>query len=110
MTQEIRALRDCVLVQFIDETRGEKGAFTEAPTKSGILLRASNAQQKVARWAKVFAVGPKAADDIKPGQFVLIEALMWSNGVMVDDSTKVWMTQPDKILLVADNEGDCTRQ
>ncbi len=96
-------LRDVVLFQFLDETSGTKGRFEDRTLASGIIIAPTASRQKVHRWGRVYAVGPEAAPDLTVGQYILIEALMWMEGVKLDDGTKVWKTDPSKVLLVTDD-------
>lgn len=95
------------MFQFLDETSGPKGAFTE---RHGILIipRTTSAQ-KVHRWGKVVAVGPKV-DGVAPGDYILIEALMWMEGVKLNDTEKVWKTDDTKVLVVTNDITACQSQ
>lgn len=103
-------LRDVVLFQFLDETGGSKGRFHDRVTGSGIILASSVSSQKVHRWGRVYAVGPDVKDDLKPGDFILIEALMWVEGIKLDADTKIWKTDPSKVLLVTTDINETYRQ
>lgn len=104
----IKPLNNNVMFQFLDDTSGEKGRFTDK-TKSGIILLPGNPdKQKAARWGKVLAVGPDV-EGVVPGDFVLIEALMWMEGVKLD-GVKMWKTDDSKILVVTNDESACIRQ
>ena len=105
----IRPLGNNIIFTFIEETTGKKGAFVERPLKSGILLPQSANRQKIARWGKVVAVGPKV-EGISPGEFVLIEALMWTFGADTGEGEKVWKTDDTKVLLVTSDESACQPQ
>lgn len=101
-------LGNIVMFQFLEQTIGKQGSFLEKPRESGIVILSSKNSQKVHRWGRVFAAGPKA--EVKEGDLILIEALMWMEGVKLDDDTKVWKTDDSKILCVADSEEDCHPQ
>lgn len=105
----IRPLNNVVLFQFLDETGGSKGSFTEAARASGIIIPKTTSTQKVARWGKVVGVGPKV-DGIDIGDYILVEALMWSFGVKLDDETKVWKTDDSKVMAVTTDIAECTSQ
>lgn len=103
----IRPLRNNVIFRFLEDTFGKKGAFIEKATAMGIIIPPTNTTQKVARWGEVVAAGPDA--DVKPGDYILIEALMWMEGVKVDDG-KVWKTDDSKILAVTNDIEACQSQ
>lgn len=98
---QIKPLGNTVLFVFLDQTGGAQGAFSER-TRSGLIIPTTKSTQKDHRWGKVIAVGPKV-DGVSPGDYVLIEALMWMEGVKVDDQ-KLWKTDDSKILMVTDDE------
>lgn len=110
MPPKITALRDVVLFQFLDITEGARGRFTDRVLGSGIFIAPTQSRQKIHRWGKVYAVGPKAADDIKVGDFILIQAMQWMEGVKLDSETKVWKTDPAQILLVTDDINETWHQ
>jgi co-chaperonin GroES (HSP10) len=103
----IRPLGNNVMFRFLDHTGGAKGRFTDTH-RSGIILVPSVASQKVARWGEVLAVGPKV-DGVVPGDYILIEALMWMEGTKVDDQP-MWKTDDSKILAVTNDIDECYRQ
>lgn len=107
MTTEIRPLGNNVMFQFLDSTGGAKGRFTDM-RPSGIIMLPTVDAQKVHRWGKVLAVGPKV-EGVVPGDYVLIESLMWMEGTKVDD-VPMWKTDDSKILLVTNDLDACTRQ
>lgn len=103
----IRPLKNNVIFKFLEDTFGAKGAFIEKATAMGIIIPATNSTQKVARWGQVVAAGPEA--DLQPGDYILIEALMWMEGVKVDDE-KVWKTDSSKVLAVTNDVEACQSQ
>lgn len=102
----IRPLKNNIMFKFLDETAGSKGAFTES-TLSGIIIPRTNSTQKVARWAEVIAAGPDT--EVVPGDFILIESLMWMEAVKVDDQ-KMWKTDDSKVLAVTNDRASCQSQ
>jgi co-chaperonin GroES (HSP10) len=98
------------MFRFLEETFGKKGAFLEKTTAMGIIIPATTSTQKVARWGEVVAVGPDAeAAGLKVGDYILIEPLMWMEGVKVDDK-KVWKTDDSKVLAVTNDIEACQSQ
>jgi co-chaperonin GroES (HSP10) len=69
-------LRDNILVKDM--------SFSERKTKAGIILLSDNARSEGIRprWAQVYAIGPKQ-EDVKVGQYLLIEHGRWSRGVKI---------------------------
>jgi co-chaperonin GroES (HSP10) len=89
------------MFQFLDQTSGKAGVFSER-TRSGLIIPNLQSTQKGERWGRVLAVGPDVVG-VSPGEFILIEPLMWHEGVNVDD-IKMWMTNDTKVLVVTDDE------
>jgi len=104
----IRPLNNNIMFQFLEQTGGKKGVFQEDARASGIIIVASNDKQKVHRWAEVLAVGPKV-DGVVPGDFILIEALMWMEGTEVD-GVRMWKTDDSKVLAVTNDRASCQAQ
>ncbi|WP_407305379.1 hypothetical protein [Acinetobacter sp.] len=101
MTTTVFPLKDHIMFQFLDETGGSKGKFTDRTLASGIIIPTVDSSQKLPRWGRVMAVGPKSSVSI--GQYVLVEALMWTYGTEVDGQ-KMWKTDDSKVLMVTDDE------
>lgn len=97
---EMFPIRDNVMFQFLDATGGGKGKFTDRATASGIIIAQDEMQQKLPRWGCVTAVGPKS--QVKPGEYILIEALMWTYGTEINDE-KYWKTDDTRIMMVTDD-------
>jgi co-chaperonin GroES (HSP10) len=96
----IRPLGNAVMFQFLDETSGPKGKFTDRRTEGGIILPTLDSGQKLPRWGRVLAAGPDAA--VQPGEYVLVEGLQWSFGTEVD-GVKMWKTDDEKVILATDD-------
>ena len=103
----LRPLRNNIIFRFLEKTEGSKGAFNER-TSSGIIIPLTQSTQKAHRWAEVLAVGP-LVDGVVPGDYILIEALMWMEGVKYDDG-KVWKTDDSKVLAVTNDRDACQSQ
>lgn len=103
----LKPLSNNIMFSFLDITGGEKGRFTDTH-RSGIILVPSVSSQKVHRWGKVQAVGPKV-DGVVLGDYILIEALMWMEGTEVDN-IKMWKTDDSKVLAVTSDIDECYRQ
>jgi len=100
MFENLRPVGSTVLFKFLDETSGSKGAFSER-TRSGLIVPQLRATQKGERWGEVVGAGPDA-QDVQPGDYILIEPLMWTPG-SVYEGEKIWKTNPDKIMAVTND-------
>ena len=101
MTQ-VFPIKNHIMFQFLDDTGGSKGKFSNRSTASGIIIAQTDMQQKVPRWGKVYNAGPESL--VKEGEFILIEALMWSYGTEINDDLKLWKTDDSKVLMVTTDE------
>jgi co-chaperonin GroES (HSP10) len=103
----VRPINNNVLFQFIEETSGSRGNFIERQLASGIIIPVLPSKQKVHRWGKAIAVGPKA--EVQVGDYILVESLMWMEGTEVD-GVKMWKTDDSKILAITNDLNDCYAQ
>lgn len=95
----IKCQKNRILFKFLQETAS--GAFTNT-TDWGFQIRNPVEDVKTPRWAKVFVVG-KDVKHVRPGQYILIENLMWSLA-FVHSGEKLWATDESKVILVSDDE------
>jgi hypothetical protein len=78
-------------------------------TARGIIIPDDNMKDRGihARWGRVYAVGPEV-DDLKPGEWVLIEHGRWTNGIdlaLPDGTVRVWRIEyPKSALLVSETD------
>lgn len=96
----IAPLRNNIVFQFLDETSGSKGKFQDRKTLSGIIIPVLDSAQKSPRWGVATAVGPDS--EVQVGEFIFIEALMWSYGFTFEDE-KFWKTDDSKIMFATDD-------
>jgi co-chaperonin GroES (HSP10) len=96
---KIRALKNKVLVTDLE--RGMR-------TINGIIIPDDNGKSEGIRprWGKVYSVGD-GVDEIKEGQWILIENQRWTRMLKVKDDSgaevQVWGVEwPQSVLLVAD--------
>lgn len=96
----IKAIKDHVLIRDM--------YFGERKLNSGIILL--NDDEKTEgirpRWGKVYAVGPEQ-QEIKTGQWVLVEHGRWSRGLKIDvegDEFIIRRADPKCIIFVSDDE------
>lgn len=97
----VRAIRDTVLVKNIE--RGlEK-------SRGGIILPDDNMTERgiKPRWAEVYAVGPEQ-QDVKVGDFILIEHARWTRGLPVElptgESFYLHKVENESILLISNED------
>jgi co-chaperonin GroES (HSP10) len=104
---DVKPLNTKILFKFVE--RVHSNAF-HGKTKSGIeVIELPNNQLKQNRWGEVIATGPDIADEeISPGEYILIEALGWTEGLTlnVNDDIKFWFTDLKKIICVSDTIPD----
>lgn len=98
---KIKALKNKVLVSDL-----ERGARII----NGIIIPDDNGKSEGIRprWGKVYSIG-EGVEDIKEGQWILIENGRWTRMLKVKDDngqeTQVWGVEwPDSVLLVSDEE------
>lgn len=98
---KLRALLNNIIFQFEDKLATANGVKQFSETTSwGFDLRSNfDLNTKSPRWGKVVSVGPDVSEDIKPGTFILIEALKWTEGADVDGQI-FWKTNEDQVLAV----------
>jgi co-chaperonin GroES (HSP10) len=80
--------------------------FDDEVSKVGIILRSQDGKSDgiKPRWGKVWAVGP-TQQDVKVGEWVLIEHGRWTRGITVEENGKehiVRMVEVKSIMLQAD--------
>ena len=66
-------------------------------------MASSDASTKSARWGKVLALGSEVIPDITLDTYILVEPMMWTEKVMLDD-LPIWQTDDEKILAITDVE------
>ena len=98
----IQAIKDHVIVTDMN--------FGSRELSSGIVLLADDGKTDGIRprWAKVYAVGPEQ-DDIKVGQWVLIEHGRWTRGMEVEingNQMTLRRADPECIIFASDEEPD----
>lgn len=81
---------------FYDEVTG--GIFRDK-SEAGIQLILQDQGGGEPRWGKIVAMGPNVTDELNSGDDILIEPLMWTNG-LEHEGVKIWVTDETKILLV----------
>lgn len=89
-----------LVIQFVDGQTG--GEFVDKKTESGIILTSIKAEQGTTpRWAKIIKAGPECDEEIKEGEYALLEPGMWSVGFMFAENKRYWRTDATKVMLVS---------
>lgn len=96
----LRAIGNSILFKFVDETHGKYLGIT---TKSGLIVATGSSDQQEPRWGYVLSVGANVDEQIKPGQYILIEPLAWTPGMYVDEERQ-WRTDDSRVLAVSDEK------
>jgi co-chaperonin GroES (HSP10) len=106
VTGKIIPIRDNVLVTDMN--------FDQRVSKGGIVLPSDDGKSEGVRhrWCRVWAIGPEQ-QDVKVGEWILVEHGRWTRGVTVEleDGTDITMRRIDLkgILMVTDEDpGDNT--
>jgi co-chaperonin GroES (HSP10) len=98
---KVRALPHDILVVDMD--------MGEMKTSSGLIIQSDNGKSHGVkpRWAKVYKVGDQVKEDIRIGQWILIEHGRWTRKITIDDGEGVKEFQKvevKSILAVADEK------
>ncbi len=95
----LRAITNGIIFKFVEEF--SKNQFT-LTTSWGFRFKSSyDEATKECRWGKVLSKGPMCSDEIKEGDFILIEPLKWTPGVMFEAENAdgwIWKTDEDCVL------------
>lgn len=96
---KLRALNKQIIFTFLQDTSGN---YFHETTKTGlVLLENKDKQLKPARWGKVERIGKDVSSEIKIGDFILIEPLMWTTHLAFEGE-KFWVTSEDKVMCVSE--------
>lgn len=97
MSVKLRCPKSRILFQFIDSNRS--GSFNNT-TEWGFEIKKPTDDIKTPRWAEVVVVG-KDVKAVKPGQFILIEPMMWTLSFM-HEGQKYWATAEHKLIAMSE--------
>jgi co-chaperonin GroES (HSP10) len=101
----IKPIRDNILITDME--------FGEQKTKSGLVLLSDDGKSEgvKSRWGRVWAIGPEQ-QDVKVGDWILLEHGRWSRGITVvrDDGSEITVRRADvkAILMVSDEKPEET--
>ena len=93
---KLKILGNKIVFKFVQEVTN--GKF-DASTNWGFKMETHTDDAKYARWGEVVYHGPET-HGIAKGDYILIEPLMWTTYMEVDN-TKMWGTNKDKIIAVS---------
>lgn len=96
---KLKILGNKIIFKFVQDVTNNKFS---ANTDWGFQLQTHTDDAKYARWGEVIDLGPEV-NDIAVGDFVLVEPLMWTTQMEIDDF-KVWGTNREKIIAVSKNQ------
>jgi co-chaperonin GroES (HSP10) len=103
VTGKLIPIRDNVLITDMD--------FGEQKTAGGLVLLSDDGKSEgvKSRWGRVWAIGPEQ-QDVKVGEWILLEHGRWTRGVTVveEDGTEITIRRADlkAILMVTDEKPD----
>jgi len=77
------------------------------PSSGGkiILTQQNLDHNRTPKWGMVLLTGPQVPADIKVGDYIFIEPLMWTPGFEVE-GVKAWKTDSDKVMVVSSEVPD----
>ena len=106
VTGKIVPIRDNILVTDMN--------FDARVSAGGIVLPSDDGKSEGVRhrWARVWAIGPKQ-NDVKVGEWILLEHGRWSRGITVvdEDRNEIVIRRADTnaiLMVTEDNPGDNT--
>lgn len=96
---KLKALRGKILASQIE--------VGERKTSAGIVLLDDNGKEDGirARWMQVYAMGAETTDQIKVGDWILVEHGRWSRGIEIregEDVLSIWQVDPEALLCVSE--------
>jgi hypothetical protein len=95
-----KPIRNNILFRFIQDVAD--GGFNNN-TDWGFEIRSKVQDVQTSRWGLIHAVGSEVPERYKPGMYILIEELGWTNNFEID-KVKTWITNDQKILAVSEVE------
>lgn len=91
----VSMFEDKIAFHFEEET--VNGGFV-SKTDFGLYIQEDHSKQVgQARWGKVIKVGPDCTE-VKVGDTILIEPVMWTNGVSLDEGKEFWVTRESNVI------------
>lgn len=97
MPLNLRCIKNRIIFKFNDEVGS--GSF-DNKTDWGFEIKNPVKDVDVPRWAEVLAIG-KDVKAVKPGNYILIEPLMWSLS-FTHEGEKYWVTDETKLIAMSE--------
>lgn len=94
---QIKALKDSILFTFVQNT--QDGYFRQE-TEWGLKISGSDYDSSKSRWGLVAVAGPDCKY-VKPGDYIMIEALKWTTAV-THEGKKYWRTAEAHVEATSD--------
>jgi co-chaperonin GroES (HSP10) len=96
---KVKALKNKILALMVDRPDGFK------KTKSGLITmdKDNDVTGIRPRWFQVYSVG-EGIDWLREGQYVFVAHGRWSNGVKIDEDTKLYLLDNEECLAVQDED------
>ena len=94
-----------VLVPIADHVIVEEIESQDERIVNGVIIPSEKGENRGvrSRWARVCAVGPEQ-EDVKPGEWILVEHGRWTRGVKLDDGLVYRKVDPKGIMLVSETQ------
>lgn len=95
----LRCPKSRIIFQFVQGVTS--GSFNNK-TDWGFEIKKPTEDVQRPRWAKVMVVG-KDVKSVKPGNFILVEPLMWTLS-FTHNGDKYWATAEEKLIAMSEEE------
>lgn len=105
--QNIKPINTKILFDFLEKV--ENHGFSRMSNYGLQIVESKEGQVGKHRWGKVLAIGNDIdPSDVDVGEYILIEALGWTEGMKItdDDDKKYWFTDLDKVMCVSSEMPD----
>lgn len=103
--ESVKPIHSRIMFQFIEDI-DNKTFQSESPGGIALVEDRSN-QVSQDRWGKVLKLGHEVDTTlVSEGEYILIEALGWTNSMTLEDSVlaeKFWFTDIDKVICVSED-------
>ena len=97
---KLRPLHDQILFRFEERivTNDQGIKMFETTSNAGIVVMGNiDESTKAAKWGKVIAIG-NSVTQVEVGDRILIEPLMWTEGIKIEYEETFWKTDETKVI------------
>ena len=98
---KIKSIESNIIFQFVEDVTSTR--FKNSSASGFIITSDDGNQTSQPRWAKTIDVGPNVTE-IKPGDFILIEAGKWTPGFELNGE-RFWKTDDQRVIATSDQPG-----